>query len=134
MSCKVYLHRGFLRKAKFSWSRDLTSSASLRSTAAVIGAGSSWSTCNATSCGKGVELRYFQPRQLAAFGGEACPASPESNPCRDNSGCTSNVSLEEPHVRSPSSSSLTWCFCRCWKRPTAAGIQPQPTAVTMAGL
>ena len=50
-----------------------------------------WTTCNATNCGKGAQLRYFQPSQLAAFGGEPCPASPESRFCTDTSAC---------HVRS----------------------------------
>jgi len=48
---------------------------------------SAWNSCNASSCGEGVELRYFQPRQLAAFGGDACPASPESRPCTDTYEC-----------------------------------------------
>ena len=61
---------------------------------------SAWS-CNASA---GVELRSFQPNQTAAFGGNACPVSPEFRPCRDNSGCTSNVSYEERGVRILSSS------------------------------
>ena len=48
---------------------------------------SAWNSCNASSCGEGVELRYFQPSQLAAFGGEACPVSPESRPCTDSTEC-----------------------------------------------
>ena len=48
---------------------------------------SAWTACNASSCGEGVELRYFQPSQLAAFGGEACPVSPESRPCTDSTEC-----------------------------------------------
>ena len=66
---------------------------------------SAWSSCNASSCGKGVELRYFQSTQLAAYGGEACPASPESRPCADNSGCTSNVRHDERCMKTVFSSS-----------------------------
>ena len=48
---------------------------------------SAWNSCNASSCWEGVELRYFQPNQTAAFGGEACPVSPESRPCTDSTEC-----------------------------------------------
>ena len=58
-------------------------------------------------CGEGTELRYFQPSQLAAFGGAACPTSPESKPCTDTLECP--VSLVSLAVAWRGAPSLSLC-------------------------